>query len=193
MPRRELHELFCEEFGRGDVSADNIKSLCSRRGWKTGRDGRLQKGNVPFNKGQKGFCAPGSEKGWFKKGTLGGRAAEIAKPIGAERLSKEGYLQRKINNDLPFQRRWQAVHVMNWEAINGPIPKGMCLKCLDGDRTNVEPANWELIPRSLLPRLAGRWSIPYDQAEPEVKPALLALAKLKHTAKRVRRAGTVQR
>lgn len=182
MPRRQLHVAFCDEFGRNDVSFANLKALCSRRGYHTGRTGCFPKGNAPFNKGMKGFYAPGSEKGWFKKGSLSGTAALRKKPIGFERLSKDGYLERKVHDGLPMQSRWRAVHLINWEAINGPVLPGHALKCLDGDRANVDPANWQLVPRALLPRLAGRWTIPYDQAEPETKPVLLTLARLKHGA-----------
>lgn len=187
MPRRALHEAFCEEFCRGDVSREAFKQMCTRRGWRTGRTGCFPKGNVPFNKGQKGICAPGSEKGWFRKGQLSGRAAAVIKPIGTERISKDGYLERKINNDMPFQRRWRAVHLINWEAANGPIPEGMCLKSVDGNRLNVDPSNWVLISRALLPRLAGRWAIPYDGAEPDTKPVLMTLAHMKQAVKTARK------
>ena len=30
--------------------------------------GRFLKGHIPYNKGMKGQCAKGCEKGWFKKG-----------------------------------------------------------------------------------------------------------------------------
>ena len=71
-------------------------------------------------------------------------------------------------------------HRWLWEQANGPVPEGMCLKCLDGDRTNCDPSNWELVPRALLPQLNGRWGLAYDAAEPEVKPLLLTQAKIKH-------------
>jgi hypothetical protein len=31
----------------------------------------------------------------------------------------------------------------------------MALKCLDGNKQNTDPSNWEAVPRALLPRLAG--------------------------------------
>lgn len=188
MPRRELLALFCEEFDREDVSLGAIKALYHRKGWKTGRSGCFSKGARPHNKGMKGFCAPGSEKGWFKPGTLSGSAAARVKPVGFERLSKEGYVERKIHDGLPMQSRWRAVHLINWEALNGPIPDGHCLKCQDGNKANTDPSNWVLIPRAMLPRLAGRWALPFDQAEPEVKPLVMALAKLQHRKRQAKSA-----
>jgi hypothetical protein len=52
---------------------------------------------------------------------------------------------------------------------------------------NTDPANWELIPRALLPRLNGRHTLAYDPAPAELKPALLATAKLEHAARTLRR------
>jgi hypothetical protein len=38
MPRREIHAAFVTTFARGDVKVDDIKALCTRRGWSTGRE-----------------------------------------------------------------------------------------------------------------------------------------------------------
>jgi hypothetical protein len=185
---QEYHLGFVEEFGRGDVSAKNLASLRKRKGWKTGRTGQFPKGNISHNKGKKGVCAPGSEKGWFAKGTLGGRAAKIRKPIGYERISRDGYLERKVNDDLPFQRRWKTVHRINWEAVNGPLPSGSALKCLDGNPQNVDAENWKAVPRAMMPRLAGRHTMAFDSAPSELKPSLMAIAELEHAARLTKRA-----
>lgn len=190
-PRREAHVEFCARFGRSDVSVENYKALCNRNGWKTGRTGCFGRGNKPHNKG-KPFKVAGSEKGHFKRGQVNGRAADLYKPIGTERTSKDGYTERKMHDGQPSKTRWQLVHLLRWEEANGPLPEGHCLKCLDGDKANTEPSNWEAIPRALLPRLAGgRWRrLNYDDAEPEVKPALLVIAKLEHAAREAKNGGT---
>ncbi|PIE15904.1 MAG: HNH endonuclease [Rhodobacterales bacterium] len=185
LSRRELHAEFCAAFGRDDISFENLRALMKRKGWHTGRTGRFEKGRVPVNKGKTGCCAPGSEKGWFQTGERRGVAARLYKPVGTERLSKNGYVKRKIHDGLPLQSRWRAVHLIRWEEINGPVPKGHCLKCLDGDKANTDPSNWLAIPRALLPRLNGRWcTLSYDDAEPELKPYILAVAKLQHAARK---------
>lgn len=250
MPRVDLHQLFVQVYGRTDVTADHIKSLCSRKGWaagpdgrrrnagksrvftadqvawlhanasltraeehaaflaafpgsqithaqiisfrknhklKTGRTGRFVKGHVSHNAGKKGFAPPGSEKGWFKPGVRQGVATKLYQPIGTQRISKCGYLERKVNDGLPLQRRWRAVHLLEWEAINGPVPKGHALKCLDGNKLNTDPSNWGCIPRGLLPRLNGHSRRSYDTAPAELKPTIMAIAKLEHKAREVRR------
>lgn len=187
LPRRDLHAAFVRAFDRPDVTIDNIKSLCTRRGWLTGRTGQFAAGQTPHNKG-KPFCPPGSEKGWFRKGERRGVATRLYKPIGTERISKDGYLERKVNDDLPLQARWRAVHLIEWERINGPVPAGHALKCLDGNRQNTDPSNWMPVPRAILPRLTGRWrAIPYDTAPAELKPILLAAARVEHEARQARK------
>lgn len=180
MPRREAHARFCRRFHRHNVSLDHFKALCTRQGWRTGRTGCFAKGLTPHNLGKKMPYNPNSAMTQFKKGHLSGKAVEVQKPIGAERITRDGYLERKIHNNLPMQSRWRAVHLIKWEAINGQIPAGHCLKCIDGNRLNTEPKNWTLISRRLLPFLNGHRGPYYDQAAPEVKPVILTLAKLKH-------------
>lgn len=188
LPRRELHEWFCVQFERKDVSLTNLKALMKRKGWMTGRTGCFPVGHVPQNKGQKMPFNENSAKTQFKKGHRGGRALERYKPIGTERLSKEGYIERKIHDGMPLQSRWRAVHLIRWEEANGPVPDGHCLKCIDGDKANTAPSNWLAIPRALLPRLNGRWTdLKYDDAEPEIKPYILAAARLQHAARQAKK------
>lgn len=179
MPRREAHALFCETFHRNDINLDHFKSLCTRNGWTTGRTGFFPKGQAPPNKGKTMPYNVNVAKTQFKKGHRGGIAIQVYKPIGTERLSKEGYVERKIHDGLPLQSRWRAVHLINWERQHGPIPKGYCLKSIDGNKSNADLSNWKLIPRAMLPFLNGHRGHNYDQAAPDAKPVILTLATLK--------------
>lgn len=176
---------FAAAFGRV-VSARNLHALRKRKGWRTGRTGCFAPGIVPHNKGKPHPTRGRAAETQFKPGALSGRAARLRKPIGAERLSKDGYLERKIHDGLPMQSRWRAVHLVRWEALHGPIPKGHALKCLNGDKRDTDPANWAVVPRSMLPRLNGRHGRGFDTASPEVKPAILAITRLEDAARRVR-------
>ena len=74
----------------------------------------------------------------FKKGSMSGAAQHNYVPIGSYRLSKDGYLEQKTNDDHPVPaRRWVAVHRLVWEAANGPIPEGHVVGFLPGRRSNV--------------------------------------------------------
>lgn len=185
LPVREYHCRFCEQFQRTDVTAQNLHALRKREGWRTGRTGRFEKGQTPPNKGKPMPFHPNSAATRFKAGNRTGRANERYKPIGTERISQDGYLERKVHDGLPMQSRWQLVQRIEWEKLNGPVPAGHALKCLDGNKLNTDPSNWEAIPRAVLARLnSGPHGkrLAYDQAEPEVKPIVMAIAKLQHAA-----------
>lgn len=80
-------------------------------------------------------------------------------------------------------------HRYLWEQVNDPVPEGQFLKCLDCDKKNCASANWVAIPQALVPFLNARWSgVKYDDAAPELKPAVMTVAKLDHAA-RLARAG----
>lgn len=119
---------------------------------KSSNTGGFKKGNLPWNKGTSYVAGGRSAETRFKPGTRQGKAADLYRPIGTERISKDGYLERKINDDMPFQKRWRAVHILNWEAENGPLPKGYALRFKDGDKVNVGTDNLELISRADLMR-----------------------------------------
>lgn len=191
-PRGEALAAFGQKFGRDDVSLKNFNALCKRKGWLTGRTGCFVKGEVPHNKGVK--CEPGkggrhpnARKTQFRKGGL----PHNTQFLGHERVSKDGYVEISIDETNPhtgFERRYVLKHRWLWEQANGPVPEGHALKCLDGNRLNTDASNWECIPRGVLARLNGgrfKKTLAYDAAEPEIKPLVLAAAKLRHRAKAV--------
>ena len=191
LPRRAAHLLFVKKFRRKDVTVGMIKALCQRQGWKTGRTGCFAPGAEPANKGKP--CPPGiggrhpnSRKTQFRKG----QRPHTTKFPGYERVDKkDGYVYLCIAEANPytgFEHRQVLKHKYLWEKQHGPVPEGHCLKSKDGIRTNTDPGNWYLVPRAMLPRLAGRWSVNYDSAPAELKPTLFAIAKLEQAAREKR-------
>lgn len=194
--RTEAHAAFCQKYQRDDVSLRNFSALCKRNGWLTGRTGRFAKGETPHNKGKP--CEPGmggrhpnARKTQFKKGSK----PHNTNYLGHERVDpKDGYVYVRVAEPNPhagYWRRYVLKHVHEWEKANGPIPEGHCLKCLSGEKTDCSPSNWALIPRALLPRLAGgnryRPVLAFDDAAPEVRSVVLAVAKLEHSAREARK------
>jgi hypothetical protein len=123
-----------------------------RRGDNVGAAFRFPKGHVPANKGLRrpGWSPGRMRETQFRKGERRGVAVKLWKPIGSERFSKDGYLQRKVNNDLPLQRRWKGVHLIVWEAAHGPVPAGHAVIFRNGDKTDIRLDNLECITRRTL-------------------------------------------
>jgi hypothetical protein len=185
MRRADLRRLFVMFFGREDVTVSTLNALCKRKGWTTGRDGCFAKGQVPHNKGKPHPTRGRAAETQFKKGGL----PHNTNYLGHERVSKDGYVEVSIAETNPytgFERRYVLKHRHEWEKANGPVPEGHALKCIDGNKQNTAPSNWEAIPRALLPRLNGgrfKTHLAFDEAAPELKPSLLAIAKLDRAAR----------
>lgn len=147
-----------------------------RRGDNVGAAFRFKKGQAPPNKGlRRPGWGPGRMKETqFRKGERHGRSGQVYKPIGTERVSKDGYLERKINDDLPLQARWRAVHLIEWEKANGPLPKGFAICFVNGDKTDRRLENYELVSRADLCRRNSIHNLP-----PEIKGAITVLGQLK--------------
>lgn len=122
---------------------------------------RFEKGHRPWNKGKKGSCAPGCKATQFKPG----QKPYTWKPIGSERVSKDGYLQRKITDTGYSPRDWIGVHILVWEAAHGPVLPGYAVCFRDGDKTHVSLENLECISRAELMRRNTIHNLPDELKE----------------------------
>ena len=174
LPAPDLHKRFCERFNRYDVSQNNLCALRKRNGWRTGRTGHFAKG----------FCSHrggpgGPNKTIFKKGSIPANR----KPLYTERVSVDGYVEIKVPEKNPHTgapTRYVLKHRWVWEKANGPVPADHVLKFKDGDKTNCDIENLELMHRGVLAILNKTG---YDDAPEEVKPAMLTRAKLQVSIK----------
>lgn len=129
----ELAEAFNAKF-KANETAETIKGMCSRHGFKSGRTGRFDPGNEPANKGVKGWCAGGrSIETRFKKG----RPSLNKKPVGSERIDKDGYVLVKVAEPTT----WKFKHLVVWAGANGPRPSGHVIRFRDGNKLNVDLNN----------------------------------------------------
>jgi hypothetical protein len=126
----------CPLMGRSKSSIKNrIVTLGLK---KPGNSGRFKPGVATWNKGMKGLDIGGKATRF-----QAGRAPQLAhnyKPIGSVRLSKDGYLERKVSDDLSVYpaRRWVAVHRLVWEAAYGTAPESCIVVFRPGMRTTKE-------------------------------------------------------
>lgn len=139
---------------------------------------RFKSGQIPANKGLRmpsGWAPGRMVETQFKKGRAASDAHNYL-PIGSERLSKDGYLERKVTDDpsLVPARRWEFVHRIMWKQAYGPIPDGHMVEFRDGNKTHLTLENFELLSRAEHMR---RHTIHRYPAE--VKQAIRLVGKLK--------------
>jgi hypothetical protein len=79
-----------------------------------------------------------------------GRKPQTWKPIGSTRISKDGYLQRKVSDTGYPPRDWVGVHVLTWEKAHGPVPPGHIVAFKDRKKDNTVLENLELLSRREL-------------------------------------------
>lgn len=191
-PRADLHRAFCAYWRRDDVSKAALVALCKRKRWLTGRTGGFEKGHD--RSPNKGKPLPPEVRAklaatMFKKGDR----PKSWRGAGHEAIDKDdGYVWMIVDETNPHTgaaTRRVHKHRWLWEKANGPVPAGHALKCLDGNKLNTDPSNWEPVPRSMMPRLAGKHCVPYDTAPAELKPTLMAIAKLEDAARQARKRG----
>ncbi len=108
---------------------------------------QLQAGNTPWNKGLKGWQAGGrSAETRFRQGNK----PHTWHPIGHERITRDGYLERKTADSGITRHDYRPVHHLLWIEAHGPIPAGHAVGFRDGDKTNIKIDNLELIHRAEL-------------------------------------------
>lgn len=187
-PIGDYHRSFVAIFSREDVRAQNLHALRKRMGVADRAHSAVREG---AGAGQQGQARPGRQRrppsqrpqNPVKKG----QRPHTYRGPGHERIdSKDGYVIMIVDEPNPWtgaKTRPVQKHRWLWEQANGPTPDGFALKCFGGDETNCDPSNWELVPRALLPRLNGKSGRDYDHAPDELKPAIMAIAKLEHAAR----------
>lgn len=163
---KDLAAMLKEKFDF-DVHPESVSRKCLRMGCPNGIDGRLQKGNVPYNKGKKGQYAPGCEKSWFMKGHI----PKNYRPVGSERVNVDGYIEIKIADP----NKWRLKHQFIWENAHGDIPKQHAVIFKDGNKLNCVDENLQLVhKRELLVMNRHRLTAP----DAEIMSAGLQTAKL---------------
>ena len=140
---KEIQSMMSCKFGF-DYTHHQIKGAITRNKLNTGRTGRFEKGHATWNKGTKGLTKANVTS--FKKG----QKSHNYKPVGSERIMKDGYCEIKVSDT---GRRWRPKHVLIYEKHHGKVPKGSAVIFLDGDKRNFDIDNLYLVTRSQLAML----------------------------------------
>lgn len=162
----ELTELFNNHFFL-NLKVSQIVSFKHNHKLSSGLDCRFSKGNIPFNKGKKGFG--GYEPTQFKKGNV----PHNHKPVGTERITRDGYIQVKIAEP----RKWKAKHIIIYEQHKGTVPKGHAVIFGDGNIHNFDINNLICVSRQQLLMLNKKNLI---QSDAELTRTGIIIADLHH-------------
>ncbi len=165
MLRKEMTALFNQKFGT-NLDRRTLNAKCERIGALTGRTGRIEKGNKPWNTGTKGLMKANVTT--FKKG----QKSHNIKPIGYERETVDGYTEVKVADPNVFKLKHRHI----WEQAHGPIPKGYALVFKNKDKSDCRLENLEMLSRAELARLNQSFR---HLATPETNTACIAMAKIK--------------
>lgn len=182
LTRRELTEEFNAFFGT-DRTQKSIESFCKRNGYLTGRTGCFVKGQVPVNKGRRGWSAPGTEKTRFKKGNRPQTQVPVwTMSQTSPRYHPDGSLKMAAmwRIKIAEPNTWEFLHRLHWMDAHGPIPKGRAIIFIDGDCNNVDVSNLAMVTRGELGLLNKYYKLP--DASPEERETLINLARLHYRA-----------
>lgn len=146
---KDLADLINDKFGL-NLTAEQIRAY--RKNHKlvsSGLTGRFEKGRVPINKGTKGMFNVGGNKGSFKKG----QKPKNYKPVGTERIDRDGYILIKVQDHGTWNQRWRHKSRILWEQAFGQIPKHHALIFKDGNPLNCVLDNLMLVTKNELARM----------------------------------------
>lgn len=152
---RALLDRLNSSFGT-DFRIGQLTSYCYSRGLLNGVDARLdgsqgtatrfRKGEAPMNKGKSWdeLGIPEETQARMRSTCFrkGGRAHN-RQPVGTVARKTDGYLWKKTAEP----DAWKQLHRLVWEERNGPVPDGMAVIFIDGDRDNTDISNLMLMSR----------------------------------------------
>lgn len=141
---------------------------------------RYRKMYLGITSGQVSRTTEKSRATQFKSGNL----PHNTKPIGYERLSRDGYIEVKVKmrpSNPKCNDNFVPKHKLVWEAANGPVPEGCIVVFKDGNKQNVSLENLACITRGQN-AVMNQAHIRCDN--PEAFDACLAMADIKSAVSR---------
>lgn len=150
-----------------------------------GRKTRFKKGQTPPNKGKKLSEFMSEEAIEKTKATRfrKGRVPHNHKPIGYERINRDGYIEVKVR-DEKHTRNFELKHRFIWEKHFGPIPESHNIQFKDGNRQNCKIENLYIISRADQVSTENSW----HRYPNELKTAMRRVNKLNKQIKKYEQA-----
>lgn len=143
---REIISAFDERFGIR-LTASQVGNRKNALGVYSGtHGGSFKPGHTPANKGKKwrDFMPPESQERCRATCFKSGQLPHNTREIGAERVTKDGYIEVHVaqyRKDRPNDQ-WVAKQRVIWEKTHGrPVPEGCMVVFADGDKRNFDPDN----------------------------------------------------
>lgn len=139
---KELAEMFNQYFNT-NITAKEIAYFRRKHKLKSGLTGQFKKGNIAHNKGKKQIeymskeAIERTKKTRFKKGNK----PKNYRPIGSERITKDGYIEVKVADP----NKWETKNKIIYKQYYGDIPKGHKVIYADGNKLNNDINNLILV------------------------------------------------
>lgn len=141
-------QAYAHSLQKSDAFRQSDDSGRLLRGVRRSPATEFKPGGQPWNKGISYTAGGRSAETRFKPG----RKPHTWHPIGHERVSKDGYLQRKTADTGYTPRDYVAVHHLVWAEHYGPVPAGHAIVFRDGNKNNFNIENLECVSRAELMR-----------------------------------------
>lgn len=122
---------------------------------------QFKKGIEAWNKGKSFDPGGRSAETRFKTG----QKPHTWNPIGHERITKDGYLERKTEDTGVTRNDYKPVHHLIWIEAGNSIPPGHALIFINGNKMDIRLENLELISRADLMRRNSVHNLPKELAE----------------------------
>jgi len=165
------------------VSKKALAATCKRHKIKAGSNGQFAAGRIPHNKGKKGWTSEACKATAFKPGQ---KSANV-KPVGHERVGKDGYIQIKTADGF---RQYRQKHRVIWEQHHGPIPPKHKIVFLDNNTLNFDIKNLELVRNSELATLNRHEN--FKKLPADLKKTMIAVVRLEQQTRKANNNSTDQ-
>lgn len=175
-PERKIYSMaFRLGIKKSEAYMNSELPLTNHKVSEAGKAKWFQKGHVPFNKGKK---MPDEVKAkvkhnWFGKGHQ------------PHNTKHDGYISVRVDKTgIPYayirvaKGKFRLLHRVIWEQAHGKIPPGQIITFINGDQTDFNIENLELITKKQNMLRNSIQRFPDD-----LKQAIKALHKLKKTIK----------